>query len=146
TNGTGGFTPLNPRQPLTPAPYAIAAQNFTGTLSATQLSGVLPPGLLSGTYSAALTLNNPGNSFAGDGSGLTGVHAITLGGLGVGSFWRLDGNAATTSANFLGTTDDQPLELRVNNLIGFRLDPVFDGSVNVVGGFNCQAMGAGMTI
>src|SRR5581483_5863172 len=30
TNGAAGFTPLNPRQPLTPSPYAILAQSATG--------------------------------------------------------------------------------------------------------------------
>jgi len=30
--------------------------------------------------------------------------------------WSLTGNAGTTSSNFVGTTDNQPLILRVNNL------------------------------
>ena len=33
TNGTGAFTPLTPRQPVTPAPYAIYAENLNGASS-----------------------------------------------------------------------------------------------------------------
>jgi hypothetical protein len=33
---------LSPRQPLTPAPYAITAENLDGTLPASQLSGTVP--------------------------------------------------------------------------------------------------------
>jgi hypothetical protein len=31
------------------------------------------------------------------------------------TFWKLNGNGGTTAANFLGTTDNQPLNLRANN-------------------------------
>jgi len=37
--------------------------------------------------------------------------------------WSLTGNAATTAANFLGTTDNQPLVFRVNNLERMRITP-----------------------
>ena len=42
TNGAATFGVLNPRQPLTPIPYAIAASNLSGTLAAGQLTGTLP--------------------------------------------------------------------------------------------------------
>ena len=65
------------------------------------------------------------------------------------NFWALDGNAGTspTNGNFIGTTDDQPLELKVNGLRAMRfenngvssyelsfgfLSP--NGSPNVIGG------------
>ena len=35
--------------------------------------------------------------------------------------WSLTGNAGTTSSNFIGTTDDQPLSFRVNNRWAGRL-------------------------
>ncbi len=40
------------------------------------------------------------------------------------SFWALDGNAGTspTNGNFLGTTDDQPLEIKVNGLRAMRYE------------------------
>src|SRR5438045_945584 len=49
TNGVASFTPLSPRQNLTPTAYAIAAGNLSGTLSAGQLTGTVPSGLLAGT-------------------------------------------------------------------------------------------------
>ncbi len=43
---------------------------------------------------------------------------------GAGNFWQTTGNAGTspTNGNFLGTTDNQPLELRVNNIRTLRLE------------------------
>ncbi len=131
TNGAGAFTTLTPRQKLTAAPYAITASNLSGPLSSASLSG---------TYTGAITLNNAGNSFSGSGAGLTGVNAITLGGFGADSFWRLLGNGGTTAGlNFLGTTDDQPLEFKVNNTRAFRLEPNAT-SPNVIGGYSGNAV------
>ena len=48
----------------------------------------------------------------------------TGGGGGGGSAWLLTGNAGTNPAtNFLGTTDAQPLVIRVNNQETFRFNP-----------------------
>jgi hypothetical protein len=148
TNGAAvDFTPLSPRQELTPTPYAITSENLAGTLPASQLTGTLPAGLLSGVYGGALTLNNAGNSFTGNGSGLANVNAQTLGGMWPSNFWSTTGNAGTTpGVSFLGTTDDTPLELEVNGVRGLHLESVsrFSGSfpsyyiqagVNVIGGF-----------
>jgi len=130
TNGGGAFTTLWPRQELTPAPYAITAENVT-------------PGVgLAGTYSSALTLNNPANnisgSFTGDGAGLTNINTATLGGLGAGGFWQLGGNNVS-GGQFLGSTNNQPVEIWVNGVRGWRLEPKVNdqnhsGIVNVVGG------------
>src|SRR5437899_1064910 len=62
TNGGGTFTTLVPRQPLTPAPYAIFAEN------------VASGGLAAGTYANPVILNNPANNFTGNGAGLTNVN------------------------------------------------------------------------
>jgi hypothetical protein len=75
---------------------------------------------------------------------LTGadVNESTLGGL-----WKLGGNAGTTAANFLGTTDNRPLNLRVNNARGLRLEPASDGtnqSPNVIGGTAGNSVTAGV--
>jgi formylglycine-generating enzyme required for sulfatase activity len=83
TNGAANFTALTPRQPLTPAPYAIfanTASNVSGTLPVTQLSGTLALAQLPG---AVLTNNDAANvnlsgTFTGDGGGLTNVNAATL--------------------------------------------------------------------
>jgi len=51
------------------------------------------------------------------------------------TFWRQNGNAGTTPGTyFLGTTDNQPLELKVNGQRGFRLEPNDTQAPNVVGG------------
>jgi hypothetical protein len=65
---------------------------------------------------------------------------------GGGSFWSLSGNAGTTGADFLGTTDNQPLNLRVNNARGLRIEPASDGtnqSPNVIGGIADNSVTAG---
>jgi len=141
TNLAGGYTQLNPFQPLTPTPYAvfaITASNVSGTISAQQLSGMVPSANFTGTYGNALTFNNTGNSFTGNGSGLTGVSALTLDGQGPNNFWQTTGNAGTTAgANFVGTTDNQPMELHVDGQRAFRLEPGLFGLItipNVIGG------------
>src|SRR5437660_5829490 len=137
------FSTLTPRQPITAAPYAITAGNLTGTVSATGLSG---------TYSSAMTLNNVSNSFTGNGSGLTDVNAATLGGLSSSNFWKTTGNAGSNPTNgaFLGTTDNQPLEIKVNGTRALRLEPTPNDAdhsniVNVVAGSRGNFVGAGVT-
>jgi hypothetical protein len=68
TNGTGSFATLNPRQRITPTPYAIAASNLTGTLPATQLTGTLPDARLSSN----VALRSGSNTFSGNFSVLNG--------------------------------------------------------------------------
>jgi len=129
----GGFTTLSPRQQLTPAPYAIFAENVG--------SG----GISAGAYTNAVTFNNAGNifngNFNGNGAGVTNVNALTLGGLSSSNFWKLGGNTGANPANgnFLGTTDNLPLEMRVNGRRALRLEPKTDDSnhsniVNVING------------
>jgi hypothetical protein len=123
--GSGTFITLSPREKLTPTPYAITAGNLTGVVPGTGIAG---------TYSSAVTLNNPLNSFSGNGGGLTNVNALTLGGLSAGNFWQTSGNSGTTAnVNFLGTTDNRALTLRVNNTVALQYQP---GSTlpNVVAG------------
>jgi hypothetical protein len=50
-------------------------------------------------------------------------------------FWKTSGNAGTTASSFLGTTDDMPLNFRVNNARALRLEPN-SVSPNVIGGFS----------
>lgn len=69
TNGSGAFTTLSPRQQLTATPYSTTAGNLTG---------VLPAASLVGTYSGAVTLNNPANSLGGNGANLTSLNAGQL--------------------------------------------------------------------
>jgi hypothetical protein len=113
-SGQGPFVPLSPANPITPVPYALVAGNLAG-------------GGLTGTYSNIVSLANPSNifagSFSGNGAGLLNVDGLTLDGLFATNFWQTTGNAGTSPANgnFLGTTDDQPLQLRANNQTGLQM-------------------------
>ncbi len=63
--------------------------------------------------------------------------------------WLLSGNAGTTAGdNFLGTTDDQPLEIKVNGTQVMRFEPeVTGGGPNLIGGNSCVTPGVqGATI
>ena len=128
TNGGGAFTALAPRQKLTPTPYAVFAENVG--------SG----GLTAGIYGNAVTLNNAANSFSGsftgNGAGVVNVNAATLGGLSSSSFWKLSGNAGAnpTNGNFIGTTDNLPLEFKVNGARALRFEPNTNGAPNIIGG------------
>jgi hypothetical protein len=121
TNGSGSFATLSPRQALTPTPYAITAQNL--------VSG--------GLFGNPVNFNNPNNSFSGNGGGLTNVNATTLGGFGycaLPCYWNLTGNAGTVPGlDFLGTSDDQSLTLKVNNSVALRIDPAANGPNMVAG-------------
>jgi hypothetical protein len=134
TNSSSAFTPLTPRQPLTPTPYSITASNLSGPLPASQISGTILNSSLPSSPSFA-GIVSAGNGFSGNGSGLVNVNATTLGGLPSSSFWQLGGNSGTSpGAQFLGTPDDKALEFKVNGGRALRLEP--NGtSPNVIGGY-----------
>ncbi|MDE3066308.1 MAG: tail fiber domain-containing protein [Verrucomicrobiota bacterium] len=141
SDGVNGFAMLNPLQNLTAAPsaaFANNASNLLGALPATQVSGTLANGNLPASPAFGGTVT--ASSFAGNGGGLTNVNAATLDGLTANGFWQTVGNAGTTpGANFVGTTDNQPLEFHVNNFRALRLEPTANTSfatnaVNVIGG------------
>lgn len=137
TNGVATFSTLTPRQELTSTPYAIfagTASNFNGTVSSSQVSG---------TYGSPVTFNNGANTF--DGSFYGQFFGSTfIGGSFVGNFigsgsglmdvWHTGGNFGTTPATqFVGTTDNQPLNFRVNNQQVMSLIPTTN-SPNVAAG------------
>ncbi len=140
TNGTGAsFTPLNGRQQLTPTPYAIFAEGA----NATGLSGTIPSANLAGMYGGVIGLTNPSNSLAGNGSGLTGVNAVTLGGLASSNFWKTTGNSGTKpGVNFAGTTDSNAFEIHVNGtrILRFEPDSLNTGAGNLIGGHPANAI------
>ena len=63
-----------------------------------------------------------------------------------GTFWRLAGNSNTVAANFIGTTDNRPLELRVQGQRALLLEPATDAQFglqpNVIGGLG-SSIGSG---
>jgi len=138
TNGGASYTVLSPLQALTPTPYAImanSASNLLGSLPAVQLSGAIQSSQLSGSYAGAVSFNNPGNSFtgsfSGNGGGLSNVAAATFGGAGATNFWQLSGNTVAPG-QFLGSLNNQPLELWVNSSRGLRFESVNDTNVGLV--------------
>ena len=67
-----------------------------------------------------------------------------------GTSWHLGGNAGTTAASFLGTTDNTPLELRVNGRRALRIvpaaNPTEDAPVLIGGSYNNSVTGVGGTV
>jgi len=60
------------------------------------------------------------------------------------AYWRLAGNAGTTSGtHFLGTTDKKPLDLRVNNVRALRIEPGAQ-SPNLIGGYQGNYVTSGV--
>jgi len=60
------------------------------------------------------------------------------------AFWKAGGNEGTIAGtNFLGTVDEQPLEMKVNNRRALRLEPTAD-SPNVIGGFEANSVAGGV--
>jgi hypothetical protein len=165
--GSGSYTPLTPREPLNPSPYAIYA---TGAAWA-GLTG-LPAGFADGvddntTYSAGTGLALSGTSFSADttylqrrvsGTCTTGsaIRVVNADGTvtcepvgGGGSTWLLAGNAGTTpGTHFLGTTDNKVLEIKVNGERALRLEPAVDShsspTPNLIGGYSGNWLSAGV--
>lgn len=118
----------------------VRANSFMGNASG--LTNLNAASLASGTVAGTLTFSPPsGPPFAvGNSNMVPNLNAALLGGLSAGDIWQLGGNSGTTANNFLGTKDDQPLELRANNARGLRLQYTSRNfgqskSVNVVGGY-----------
>ncbi|MCR4404609.1 MAG: tail fiber domain-containing protein [Candidatus Acetothermia bacterium] len=60
-----------------------------------------------------------------------------------GGAWSLTGNAGTDpTTNFLGTTDNVALEIRVNNYRALRIEPA--ASPNIIGGFRLNSVDPGV--
>ena len=143
TNGAAGFTTLTPRQPLTPAPYAlfagaansaVSAANAATANSATTVAagGVNSTAIQDGAVNTAKIAD--GTVTAAD------VNAPTFN----ATFWKTDGNTGTAPGmHFLGTTDSQPFELKVANDRVFRFEPALEVP-NVIGGSRSNSVTAGI--
>jgi len=158
-SGDADYTTLTGRVALEAAPYALYALKAPWS----GLSGV-PSGFADGvdndtTYTAGTGLDLNGTEFSiasgyrlpqtcnggqiaeWNGSAWVCGEDDTGGG---GAFWSLTGNAGTNpGTNFLGTTDNQALELWVNNARALRLEPNAE-SPNVIGGHGSNGVNAGV--
>ncbi|MCX8155410.1 MAG: hypothetical protein N3J91_02960 [Verrucomicrobiae bacterium] len=144
--GGGAFTPLTPRQPLLPAPYATFAAN-AAVAQALTANAVNTASLKDGAVTLTkIATNQIVTSLNGlrDAVQLSGTNGITINPRGNtlvisgpgpgGPAWALTGNAGTLpGSHFLGTADNQPLELRVNNT-RFLLAQPTTGVPNLIGG------------
>ena len=149
TNGSGTLSELAPRQPLTPTPYALYSPNAGNAATAATAATV---GLNSVTPAQLNTAGSPasGQVLAYNGSGLVW---ITPPAGSSSSGWSLTGNSGTTpGVDFLGTTDNQPLDFWANNARGLRLEYASSSSrlalsswtsVNVIGGYGANSVADG---
>ncbi|HTY86499.1 MAG TPA: tail fiber domain-containing protein [Candidatus Acidoferrum sp.] len=130
--------------------------SLTGLNANNLATGIVPGGRLAGTYGNTITLSNAANVFAGDGYGLTELNAdnlatgtvpdIRLAGkvARTNQVWLLNGNASTTpGTQFLGTTDNQPVEFKVNGQRALRLEPNAT-SPNMVAGYSGNYVAPGV--
>ena len=115
-DGTNAFAQLSPDQRLGSVGYAIKAAFVSE-------GGVSGAALATGAVTT-VTIEN-GAILIDD------LSASLLN----GAFWNLSGNSGTTpGTHFLGTTDNQALEFKVNGMRALRLEPNADNQPNVVGG------------
>jgi hypothetical protein len=120
--GDASTEELAPRVPLTAVPYSLRAAQLD------------PAALQAG---ANVTI-------APDADGAL-VIAAEGGGSG-GDAWQLGGNAGTNPAtDFLGTMDDAPLEVRVDQARVLRLEPAtIDEGPNLIAGWSQNSVGEGV--
>ncbi len=136
TNGTLVFTELSRRQQLTPSPYAIYSEN-SGAASSVVANSI-----------SAASLSTAGSPASGqvlsyNGTGLMWTDPSSGGSSG----WSLTGNSGAnpTNGNFLGTTDNEPLEFHVNGARALRLELAPGGYPNVIGGSSQNAVAPGFS-
>jgi hypothetical protein len=135
---TGAYTSLTPLQRIGSTPYAIQslkAGSVTGNIADAQLSANIARLNAPQSFSGNVSFNNASGIFSGNGGGLTNVNAATLNGLAATNFWKTGGNSGTTAGtDFIGTTDHNALEFKVNGQRGLRIQPTTNATVAIVGG------------
>ena len=158
TNGGGLFSTLTPRQAITSTPYAIRAKVAQETevafgvapnsvhdesvIDGSLLAVDVAPGQvvksLNGMRDDVELLEGPNISL----DVTPGTPSVIT--LSSSDDWKLSGNAGTTpGTHFLGTTDNQALELKVNGQRAVRLEPMA-GAPNIIGGSPSSAVSPGV--
>lgn len=145
------FTTLNPRQKIGAAPYAIHAEVVAvgsvtsaaiadGSIASTDIApeaiglDQIDVGAVQARISQACPEGSSIRAVAADGTVTCETDDVGDAG---GVAWVLSGNAGTSAASdFLGTTDEQPLVLKVNGKTMFTLSDEASGfnSPNIIGG------------
>jgi len=144
TNGAATYATLTPRQLLTPVPNAIYSSSAASAVSANvalsaSVAGGVTPGAVGAAGIASGQVVKSLNALRDDvqlapGANLTLTPSGQTLTLASPDDWHLAGNSGTTpGVNFLGTIDNQPLQLKVNSILAFRLEPNASGP-NVIGG------------
>ncbi len=137
TNGTTGANGVNGTTGATGANGSTGATGTTGTNGTTGATGA------NGTTGATGANGSTGATGTGA-TGSTGATGIT-GATGTSTAWGLTGNTGTTDGtNFLGTIDNIPFTIRVNNQTAARIDHLLanaffgyqTGAANTTGIFN----------
>ena len=124
---SASYIVLAPRQAVTPAPVAL----WTPQAATAGLASNVVTGTITAPHLGTPSTPNAGQLLSYSGTSL----AWTTPPGGWGPSWLLGGNAGTTpGVNFLGTTDLEPLQLRVNGTLGLCLQPTPAGGVSLVGG------------
>lgn len=133
------FMRLSPRQQLTPTPYAIYA---TDAEAAGMAYSVAP----SSVNSSSLTpgaVNQLGLAANAVTSAKITDGTITAADVSPNTFWNITGNSGTApGTQFLGTTDNHPLEIKVNGQRVFRLEAAPYDSMNVIAGWSGNTVAA----
>ena len=137
-----GGTALTPRERVAAVAYAITAE---GVEPGAITSSMLADDAVTSNKIANNTITGPkiaNNSLTSDDLAAGAVDtdelvdgAVTSWKLQDGGYWRLAGNAGTTNGtHFLGTTDEQALEVRVNQQRALRVQPNGNYTPNLIGG------------
>ena len=113
----------------------IPSAALTGPVLAAQL----PAGLITNGQSAV----SLGGTFTGNGAGLSNLNASAVVGLSLSNVWTLGGNNVAPG-QFLGSTNNQPLEFQANGRRVLRLESVEGGFPNVVGGDSINTIASGV--
>lgn len=123
TNGGSTFTPLNPRQELTPTPYSVTAENVTGVVPLAQL----PP--------TVSLLSDPGadNFFAGSAAGNPSVAGGGDVGVGGSALAIVSSGSYNTAEGFDALQDDSTGSYN-SGFGAYALQWVTTGSYNTASG------------
>jgi trimeric autotransporter adhesin len=118
-----------------------------GTTSSTDANGAGVVGRNTGGGAGLKSIVNAGVAplAVNSDAKVTNLNGDKLDGLDSTAFWKLAGNAGTApGTDFLGTTDNQALELKVNGARALRIEPSNASIPNLVGGFFANAVQSGV--